>query len=160
MISCFISIYLFGCTRSYLQHMRSSSLTRDQTQALCIKALSLNHWTTREVLMTGCFRFLPYYGVNTQPFLWVISLSLFQGSWWDWQSRLSCLPPPPRMSTKLRPPQSESFPTTDIWTTMESHLFPQFSLTLDQHKPGVASWPTSPVAWKKSIFYRREKANK
>ena len=94
MISCFISIYLFGCTRSYLQHVRSSSLTRDQTQALCIKALSLNHWTTREVLMTGCFRFLPYYGVNTQPFLWVISLSLFQGSWWDWQSRLSCLPPP------------------------------------------------------------------
>ena len=91
---CFINIYLFGCTRSYLQHVGSSSPTRDQTQALCIGALSLIHWTTREVLMTGCFRFLPYYDVNTQLFLWVISLSLFQGSWWDWQSQLSCLPRP------------------------------------------------------------------
>ena len=39
----------FDCTRSSLQHVGSSSLTRDRTQAPCIGAQSLNHWTTREV---------------------------------------------------------------------------------------------------------------
>ena len=28
--------FLFGCTRSQMQHAGSSSLTKDQTQALCI----------------------------------------------------------------------------------------------------------------------------
>ena len=32
----FFNIYLFGCTRSWLQHARSSSLTRGQTPALCV----------------------------------------------------------------------------------------------------------------------------
>jgi len=36
--------YLFGCS----EHMGSTSLTRDQTQAHCTGRQILNHWTTRE----------------------------------------------------------------------------------------------------------------
>ena len=41
--------YLFGCTRSGLQHAGSTSLTRDRTPAACIGSASLSHWATREV---------------------------------------------------------------------------------------------------------------
>ena len=41
--------YLFGCTGSQLQHVVSSSLTRDRTCASLLAAQSLSHWTTREV---------------------------------------------------------------------------------------------------------------
>ena len=34
----------------YLQHEGFSSLTREQTQALCIERADCSHWTTREVL--------------------------------------------------------------------------------------------------------------
>ena len=60
-----IFIYLFGCTRSLLhhggsfflsffffsqlQHVGSSSLTRDWTQAPALGVWNLSHWTTREV---------------------------------------------------------------------------------------------------------------
>ena len=43
----FYVVYLFGCSGSQLQHVGSSSLTRDQTWAPCTQSLS--HWTTREV---------------------------------------------------------------------------------------------------------------
>ena len=42
----FLNIYLFGCTRSQLWHVGSSSLTRDGTQAVCIGSAgsqSLDH---------------------------------------------------------------------------------------------------------------------
>ena len=42
--------YLFGCARSWLRHVGSSSLTRDGTQTPALVAQSLSHWTTREVL--------------------------------------------------------------------------------------------------------------
>ena len=45
----YFSVYLFGCTRSELQHVGSSSLTR----APALGAPSLNHWTTREVPREG-----------------------------------------------------------------------------------------------------------
>ena len=36
--------------RSYLQNVRSSSLTRGQTQTPALGAQSLSHWTTRKSL--------------------------------------------------------------------------------------------------------------
>ena len=40
---------LFGYTRPYLQHVGSSSLTKDQIWAPALGAQSLSHWTTTEV---------------------------------------------------------------------------------------------------------------
>ena len=58
-LSLFLKKYLFvylavpGLSYSmwnlWLQHVGSSSLTRDRTQAPCIGVWSLRHWTTREV---------------------------------------------------------------------------------------------------------------
>ena len=42
-------IYLFGCTRSYLQHVGASTLTRIKPRPPALEVLSLSHWTTREV---------------------------------------------------------------------------------------------------------------
>ena len=45
----FLFIYLLGCTRSWLWHAGSHSLTRDWTQALPLGVKTLSHWVTREV---------------------------------------------------------------------------------------------------------------
>ena len=42
-------IYLLGCARSWLQHVGSISLTRDQTWAPALGVRRLSHWTTSEV---------------------------------------------------------------------------------------------------------------
>ena len=39
---CFLNTYIFGCADSQLQHVGSSSLTRDQTQDPCIGTWSLS----------------------------------------------------------------------------------------------------------------------
>ena len=42
-------IFYLQHVNSYLQHVGSSFLTRDWTQAPCIGSAVINHWTTREV---------------------------------------------------------------------------------------------------------------
>ena len=53
-------IYLFGHTRSQLQHVGSTSPTRNRTQAPCMDAWSLSQWATRKVL-TFLFIILFYF---------------------------------------------------------------------------------------------------
>ena len=45
----FFNVRLFGGTGPQLQHVGSSSLTRDRTWAPALGAQSLNHWASREV---------------------------------------------------------------------------------------------------------------
>ena len=45
-----VGSFTCGLQNLWLQHVESSSLTRDWTWAACIGSQSLNHWVTREVL--------------------------------------------------------------------------------------------------------------
>ena len=48
---------IFTCNlQTYLQHVESSSLTRDQTRAPALGAWNLSHWTTRKAHVYYYFR--------------------------------------------------------------------------------------------------------
>ena len=57
LISFCLNIYLLGCAGSSLQHVGSSSLTRDGTLGPPVSGVwSLSHWTTREVPQLVSFK--------------------------------------------------------------------------------------------------------
>ena len=58
---------------SYLQHVESTSLTREQTWAPALGAWNLSHWTTREV---PAYLFISVWMVPICCILWVIILLL------------------------------------------------------------------------------------
>ena len=70
----FVLKYLFGCSKSWLQHANSwllhvgsSSLTRGQAQAPALGAQSLSHWTTREAPVCISRQILNHWATREVP---------------------------------------------------------------------------------------------